>query len=302
MSTSSPSSKKHLVLAGMTVILWSTGFVFTRIAVTYFSSYSVGLLRYLSASVVLIIIGFYKNIGLPHKKDIPLFFVLGALGFALYQLLFNIALTTITAATASVIAATVPVLTALFASIIFKERLNTMGWIAVAIEFSGILILTFWHREVSVGLGILWMLIAALSFAAYNLIQRFSTSYYTPLQATIYSIIASTILLLPFLPITIREVSQAPWQPIAAVVFMGIFPSAIGFILWTRALSIAPQIGDVTNFMFLTPLLSTLLGILLIGEFPDLGTLWGGVIILLGVALFNNRHRIIKRMKLYRPS
>lgn len=298
-TTPLPNSTKPLLLAGMTVILWSTGFVFTRIAVTYLSSYSVGLLRYFSASVVLILIGFYKKIGLPRWKDIPLFVVLGALGFSLYQILFNIAMTSITAATASVVMATVPVIAALFASIIFKEKLNSIGWIAVAIEFSGILLLTLWHREVSLGWGLVWMFVAALSFAAYNLIQRFSTKNYTPLQSTVYSIVASTILLLPFASLTLKELGQAPWQPIVAVVFMGIFPSAIGFMLWSQALSTAKQLGDVTNFMFLTPLLSTLLEIIMIGDFPDPGTLWGGVTILLGVALFNNRHRIFRPLKLY---
>jgi len=48
----------------------------------------------------------------------------------------------------------------------------------------------------------------------------------------------------------------------------------------------------VTNFMFVTPLLSTLLEILLIGDIPDAGTITGGVMILLGVALFNNRGRL----------
>lgn len=300
MSTSNPpNATKPLILAGMTVALWSTGFVFTRIAVRSLSPYSVGLLRYFSASIVLILIGFYKKIGLPRRKDVPLFVVLGALGFSLYQILFNIALTSITAATASVIMATVPVIVALFASIIFKEKLNSIGWIAVIIEFSGILLLTLWHREVSLGWGLIWMFAGALSFAAYNLIQRFATSNYTPLQSTVYSIVASTILLLPFAPLTLNELVRAPWQPIVAVVFMGIFPSAIGFMLWTQALSTAKQLGDVTNFMFLTPLLSTLLEILLIGDFPDQGTIWGGMTILLGLALFNNRQRILRQMKLY---
>lgn len=301
-TTTTKSPLRPFLLAGMTVILWSTGFVFTRIAVVEISPLPLGLLRYFSASLVLIGIGCYKGIGLPRWKDVPLFFLLGALGFSLYQILFNIALISISAATASVITATVPVMVALFASLVFKERLSSIGWIAVAIEFTGILVLTLWRREVSIGWGLLWMLGAAVSFAAYNLIQRFATKSYTPLQSTVYSIVAATILLLPASPQTITEIIHAPWQPIAAIVFMGIFPSAIGFILWTQALSTAKHMSDVTNFMFLTPLLSTLLEIILIGEFPDKGTLWGGTIILLGLALFNNRHRILKQMKLYSSS
>lgn len=293
--TQDSPNRTALILAFSTVMLWSTGFVFTRIAVRHIAPLPLGLLRYGFAAIVLIIIGFVKRIGLPRLRDVPQFLGLGALGFALYQILFNIAMTTISAATASVVTATVPVIAALFATILFKEHLGGIGWIAVVVEFSGILMLTLWEREVSIGWGLAWMLAAAVSFAAYNLIQRFSTKKYTPLQSTVYSIVASTLLLMPFLPEAVQTLATAPWQPIAAVVFMGVFPSAIGFMLWTRALSIAHQIGDVTNFMFVTPLLSTFLEILLIGDVPDTGTIVGGATILFGVILFNNRHRLADR-------
>lgn len=290
--SSDTSNNSALVLAFLTVMLWSTGFVFTRIAVRDIGPFPLGLLRYGSAAVILVVIGLVKRIGLPKLKDVPLFLVLGALGFFFYQIFFNVAMTTITAATASVVTATVPVLTAFFASLLFREKLGNLGWIAVCIEFAGILVLTLWQREVSIGWGLVWMIIAALCFAGYNLIQRFATKRYTPVQSTVYTIVASAFMFLLFLPQAIEEVRTAPVQSLLAVLFMGIFPSAIGFLLWTKALSIAKQIGDVTNFMFVTPLLSTLLEIVLIGDIPDAGTITGGLMILLGVALFNNRARV----------
>lgn len=286
-----------LVLAFLTVILWSTGFVFTRIAVRDIGPFPLGLLRYGSAAVVLLVIAGYKRIGLPSMRDIPLFLLLGATGFVIYQIFFNVALRTITAATASVVTATVPVLAAFFASILFRERLGKLGWAAVFVEFTGIVILTLWKREVSIGWGLVWMIIAAISFAAYNLIQRFAVTRYTSLQSTVYTIFASTLMFLVFLPQAVEEVSTAPAQALWAVVFMGVFPSAIGFLLWTKALSIARQIGDVTNFMFVTPLLSTALEIVLIGDIPDAGTITGGAIILCGVLLFNNRARLVSRVR-----
>ena len=290
--SSDTSNNSALILAFLTVMLWSTGFVFTRIAVRDIGPFPLGLLRYGSAAVILVVIGLVKRIGLPTLKDVPLFLVLGALGFFFYQIFFNVAMTTITAATASVVTATVPVLTAFFASLLFREKLGNLGWIAVCIEFAGILVLTLWQREVSIGWGLAWMIIAALCFAGYNLIQRFAVTRYTPLQSTVYTIVASAFMFLLFLPQAIEEVRTAPVQSLLAVLFMGIFPSAIGFLLWTKALSIAKQIGDVTNFMFVTPLLSTLLEIILIGDIPDTGTITGGLMILLGVALFNNRARV----------
>ena len=136
-----------------------------------------------------------------------------------------------------------------------------------------------------------------LCFAGYNLIQRSAVTRYTPLQSTVYTIVASAIMFLIFLPQAIEKVRTAPSQSLLAVLFMGIYPSAIGFLIWTKALSIAKQIGDVTNFMFVTPLLSTFLEIVLIGDIPDAGTFTGGLMILLGVVLFNNRVKLGIRMQ-----
>jgi drug/metabolite transporter (DMT)-like permease len=94
------------------------------------------------------------------------------------------------------------------------------------------------------------MIIAALCFAGYNLIQRFAVTRYTPLQSTVYTIVASAFMFLLFLPQAIEEVRTAPIQSLLAVLFMGIFPSAIGFLLWTKALSIAKQIEGKTICAF----------------------------------------------------
>ena len=39
--------------------------------------------------------------------------------------------------------------------------------------------------------------------------------------------------------------------------------------------------------MFVTPVLATLMGIIILGDIPKLSTLIGGIIIILGMVLFN---------------
>lgn len=291
-TTTTKSSRTALILASFTIILWSSGFVFTRIAVRHFNPYALGLLRYGTAAIVLILIGCFRRVGFPKAKDIPLFFVLGALGFTIYMITFNVAMTTISSATGSILTATVPVITALLSSLFFRERLSIVGWVAVGLEFAGILILTLWRGTFSIEKGLIWMMLAAMSFAAYNLIQRFATKRYTSIQSTIYSIVAGASLLLVFLPSAIQDLRTAPPAAILTILYLGIFPSAIGFLLWTKALSMAYQMSEVTNFMFITPLLATVLEYSISGELPDPGTILGGAVILVGLLLFNNRQRL----------
>lgn len=277
-----------------TVLLWASAFVCTKIALTYFTASAVGVLRYLVASIILVVIIFYKRIGLPERRDVPKFLLSGALGFTFYMITFNEASRSLTSATGSVIIASAPVVTALFANVVFKEKIRPKGWLAIAVEFVGIVILTLWDGVFSMNKGIFWMLGAAVCISGYNLFQRYYMKKYTPLQSTAYNIFAGTVLLLVYLPDAVRQLVRAPIQQWLVVIFMGIFPSALAYLWWTKALSIAEKTSDVTNFMFVTPLITTLMGFLIIGEMPTAATFIGGVIIIIGLLLFQkiNAHSV----------
>lgn len=275
----------HL-FAFITVLVWASGFALTKVALAFFSPNAIGFLRYAISSLLLLPLVLIKKLRPPALRDIPIFFVSGAAGFFLYMITFNKGLETLSSATSSILIATAPILTALLASFLLKERLSAVGWIAVFIEFAGVLVLMLWDGVFSIGTGILWTMLAAMLVSIYNLLQRRLTQRYTPLQATAYSIFAGTVLLLLFLPETIPQLASAPLIPLGAVILMGIFPSTVGYVCWSKALSITQKTSTVTNYMFLTPFLSTLLGFFLILEIPGISTVVGGLIILLGLVLF----------------
>lgn len=284
-----------------TVVLWASAYVFTKVALTHFTPFSLGVLRYLAASVVLLLIGGIKKIGLPDLKDVPKFFFSGAMGFSFYMVTFNIGSQTLTSTTGSIIIATVPIITAFFASMLLKEKLKLRRWIAIFLEFVGILVLTLWDGVFSINIGIFWMFGAALLLSGYNLTQREYTKKYSAFQSTTYSILAGTILLLFFLPEAVPQIATAPLKQLLVIVYLGIFPSAIAYIWWSKALAIARKTSEVSNYMFITPLLAMLLGYVVILEIPDISTYVGGTIILFGLVLFNTSNkRINEESKQYR--
>jgi len=279
-------SNRSRIYAIGTILLWSSAFVFTKIALGYFAPSSIGVLRYLCATMFFMVLAFHKRIGLPKREDIPLLLISGLMGFTLYMTFFNIGSGSLSPATASIIIATAPVITAVFSTIIFKESIKTLGWIAIAIEFCGILVLTLWDGVFTINIGILWMLGAAICISVYNLLQRHYNKKYSALQATSYSVFAGTFFLLINLPHAAVQMVSAPLQQWLVIIFLGIFPGGIAYLWWSKALSTAEKTSDVTNFMFVTPFLATLLGFLLIGEVPSLSTIVGGVIILAGLFMF----------------
>lgn len=88
-------------------------------------------------------------------------------------------------------------------------------------------------------------------------------------------------------PTAIHELQGVSISSALFAAYLGVFPSATSYALWGSALSIANKSSEVTNYMFVTPMLATLEGILFLKELPTTGTYIGGTIIIVMVILFN---------------
>lgn len=278
--------QNYQIYALITIFFWSMAFIFTRMTLPYFSASSLGFLRYLIASAALIVL--VTKMKPPQLKDCPLFLLSGAIGFFLYMITFNQGLVSVPAATASVVNATVPAVTALIAGVVYKEKIRKVQWIAILIELVGVVVLTVMSGGLSAGKGLLWMFGAALSLSTYNILQRKLTQTYTALQASTFSIFFGTLLLAIFAPTAMRELAAAPPIQYAYVAFLGIFPSAIAYVSWSVAFAKAERTSQVSNFMVLVLFFTSILGILILGEALNPATLCGGGITLAGVLLFNH--------------
>ena len=168
-------------------------------------------------------------------------------------------------------------------------------WAAIFIEFMGVVVLTLMNSTFSVNEGLIWLLLATVSVSFYNLLQKKLLRTYSAMQATTYSIFVGTLLLAVFAPTAVKELAQAPPAQYLNLAILGIGSSAIGYVFWTKAFAKAKKTAQVSNYMFVTPFLTTLLGFVIAGEVPDHATVVGGSIILLGVLIFNFGGKIFKR-------
>ncbi len=280
--------KKVFGLSFLTVFLWASAFPLTKVAQEQFTSYSLGFLRCSVAAILLLIIGKLCHIRLPQKKHIPLFFVSGGLGFTMYMITFNTGILTLTSATSSIIIAVTPILTAIVASRIYNEKIKPIGWAAICFAFLGVLILMLWEGVFSINVGLVWTLGASVVFCGYNLMNRkLSSMGYNALEIVTYSMVCGAILLGFWAGQGFAQLAQASTSHIAALVYLGAFPSALAYFLWGKAMSFAERTSEVTNFMFVTPLLSTVMGFIILKEVPNAGTFIGGAIIIISIIVFN---------------
>lgn len=280
--------------AGLTVLLWSLAYVCTRLALQYFSVFSLGFLRYLVSSLVMLIAALVTRMKLPRRADVPWFLLSGGIGFFLYIIAFNCGQATVSSATASVLIATAPVMTALLAQIFYREKLRAYQWAATAIEFAGVLILTLMNGAFSVNRGLIWLFVAALALSGYNLIQRKLTRTYSPLQASAFSILLGTLMLAIFSPAAMGELVHAPAIQFVYLGVLGVGSGAVAYAAWAKAYAKAESTSQVSNYMFFTPFLATIFGFVFGGEIPDQATLLGGAVIIAGVLIFNFGGRLLR--------
>lgn len=278
--------------AMVTILFWSLAYVLTRLTLQYFSAFSLGFLRYFIASCALAVVALLTKMKPPKRGDVPWFLAAGGIGFFIYMIAFNQGQASVTAATASVVIATVPMMTALLARLVYREKLRAFQWAAILIEFIGVVILTLMNGVFSNSIGLIWLFLAALALSVYNLLQRRLTQTYTALQTSTYSIFFGTLLLAVFASGSVREIARAPAVQLVYLGILGVCSSAVAYVAWAKAFSKAKKTSQVSNYMFVTPFLTSVLGFALAGERPDRATLLGGGVILVGVLVFNFGERI----------
>lgn len=289
MKTGVRVKQKYWVFSSITVLIWATGSVLIRLTFGSFSVMTLAVSRIWIAAVTMLIICLINKMPLPRMRDIPIFFIAGAIGFAVYTVVYNLGFSRVTAATGNVVLASGPIFTALIARVFLKERIQPLGWVFTGVSFCGILILVLWNGVLSINSGVLYLLLTAALLSTYNLIQRRLTKRYSALQSCAYSIIASAILMSFFLPSAVGDVAAASPAAVAVLIYLGTCNSGIAYLCWSKAFSLAERTADVANFLYLPPFIGTLLAFAVFNELPDWGTVIGGIVILFGLWMFQKK-------------
>jgi drug/metabolite transporter (DMT)-like permease len=138
--------------------------------------------------------------------------------------------------------------------------------------------------------GVALCLLAAVLAAVSVIIQKPVVRKIPAAQATWFGIVVGAVCCLPFAGQLVSEVQAAPPQATWALVYLGVFPTAIAFTTWAYALSLVDA-GKLAATTYLVPGTTVLISWLLLGEIPTAWGLVGGVVCLVGVALTRRRTR-----------
>lgn len=289
MNNRTKNRVKVNVLAFLTVLLWGSGFPFIRAIGDEISPSALVLIRCLISAAVLLAIGKVCHIRKPFcKKDLLWFFLSGMLGFSVYFMFLNMGLATLTSATGSIITAACPILTSIGVWKIYGEKINLIGWLSIGSAFGGVLILIMWNGILSINIGVVWMFGAAAVFAGYSILSRkFSEMGYTGMEVATWSAVFAAIQTIFLLPRAVSEVMDASFAANMAALYLAVLPAAVAYYLWSKAIEITERTSEVTNYLFINPLIAAIIGFMMLGEVPDMGTFIGGAVIIISVVIFS---------------
>lgn len=285
---------RTLAAIAVTVLCWASAFAGIRAGLAAYTPGQVALLRFLVASAVLAVYAVLTRMHFPKKQDLGAIAAIGFLGITAYHLLLNYGELTVTAGAASLLVNTSPIFTALLAIAFLGERLSLRRWVGIAVSFTGVALITGGEaKRFSFDLGALLILMSAVSMSIYMILQKPYLRKYSALQLTTYTIWAGTIFLLPFLPSLIQVVPTAPLSATLALLYLGIFPSAIAYATWAYILAQIPA-SRAATLLYLVPVLAIIVAWVWLQEVPTVLSLIGGAIALCGVVLVNTHSQAEK--------
>jgi drug/metabolite transporter (DMT)-like permease len=285
-----PLSDARVLLAlGATVFFWASAYAGIRDALQAFGPGQVALARLLVAAVVLALYAVATRMRMPEIRDLPVVLLAGLLAFAVYHVALNYGEITVSAGAAGVLIATAPVFTALLAATFLGERLGPMGWAGMAVSFAGAALISVDEGGgLALDPGAFLILLSAVCVSVYFVFQRPYLAKYGALAFTTYAIWAGTVFVLPYLPGLFLQSLTAPTGTSLVLVYLGLFPTALGYVTYAYAMS-RMNASAAVSFLYLIPVLAYLIGWAWLGEAPTSLSVLGGLLALAGVVLVNRR-------------
>lgn len=274
-----------------TLLLWASAFVAIRVALTGFGVAGLSVGRLLVASLALAVIAPLLGIRRPARADLVRIAGCGMTGMTAYQLLLNAGERTVPAGTASLLVSTAPVFAAVLAFGLLREPLTTRSITGLALGFTGATVITLAQgQRLTPSPDALLVLGAALAQALFFVLQKPLLSRYRGVEVTCYAMWSGTALALPLLPALMHDLPHAAAGPIQALLFLGVAPSALGFVTWAYAQARMP-VATVANTLYLVPVLAIGIGRAVLGETIHPVALVGGLVAFAGVAISRSRAR-----------
>ena len=278
-----------MVAAFATILIWSFSYPVARVGLRHFDPLHLSGLRLVAAALALSVIALPRRVGLPERGDRLRVVTAGLIGMTFYLSILYVGLRVVESASTAILIALTPIFVAVLSGPMIGERLTLWGWSGLLLAFPGAaLVILGQAGGLDLGLSSLLLLVAALAHALYNVMVKSLVARYSPLQVASWSMWVGAVTSLPLLVRAPDQVASAPWDALLSFIYLGVCGSALGFVLWGRAMVGAPA-AVVSSALYATPPLSAFIGWLWLDERPTVWVVMGGVVVLGAVTMVIRR-------------
>ena len=291
---SSPPRARANVVAAITtmVAVWASAFVVIRFADRELSAGALALGRLLIGSAALGLLVLARREPLPSRRELGGIVICGVLWFGVYNVALNAAEQRVDAGTAAMLVNIGPILIAILAGTLLHEGFPPRLFAGCLVSFAGAVVIGIATSQHGLheSLGAVLCLVAAVAYAGGVVAQKPVLRRASPLSVTWLACTVGAITCLPYAGSLVHDLGHAGGATIGWMIYLGIAPTAAGFVLWAYALA-RTTAGKMGSTTYLVPPLALLLGWVFLGEVPPALVLPGGVLCLAGVALARTRGR-----------
>jgi drug/metabolite transporter (DMT)-like permease len=224
---------------------------------------------------------------------------LGFWGTGLHNLFAYVGLQYTTATNGVILNSSIPIMIIVFGWLVYRDTITRIQAVGVAISLAGIMVIIGRGDprvllDLSLNKGDLIILFGMVFWAAYTVFLRMKPAEIGGLAMLACCGTVGVMLLAPMAAVEMLYLGgHVEFTPatIAAMLYVGIFPSFVGYVFWNRGVAeVGPQVAGI--FVHLMPAFGALLAWLFLDERIYLFHIVGIALILAGIALNTRGRRV----------
>jgi len=297
MNTSNNHSLRGYCALATAASIWGGMYVVSKYTLDFIPPFTLLWLRYITAFMALYPLAARLQKTPLTRNDHYAFLTIGFIGNFVSVGLQFIGTRLSSAHNGAILTSSSPAFILLFAWLMLGERLTVRKLISILLASIGVVIVVGWDPAASDGtkalFGNLALIGAAVTWALLSVLARKFSATLSPLVITTGAIFWAIFMTTPamiiewrYLPVTGLS-TPLLW---AAVLYLGLVSTAGAFYLWNKGMSLV-EAGTGSVFLFLQPVVGSLLGWMVLGEQLAPSFFVGGAVILLAVLVASARVR-----------
>jgi drug/metabolite transporter (DMT)-like permease len=290
-TTATPGSRTRVAAIVLLVLAWGSTFAAVKVGLDSVPPVLFGGLRSILGGAVMAALALWRS-GPPRLRETWLpYAVLTLLNVALFFTLQTLAILELPSGLAAVLIYLQPVLTGVLAAPLLGEHLTALKVVGLLVGFAGIVVVSAGALQGHVSvLGVGYAVVGALVWALGTIaFKRYAG------RVDVWWAVA-----LPFLVggvvMTVGggavEGFEVDWSVgfVLAFVYASLIGTAMSWSLWFGLVG-AGEAGRAASYIFFVPVVSLVIGALVLHESLGLSLLLGAALVILGVYLVNRRSR-----------